>query len=191
MVLGLSLGILYAPCASAILAGVIVVTASEDFSAGRLAVALAYYLGAELAFWIGTLSYFFAPLWPPNMILFCALLLAPYRSWWLYIAAALPAHVIAETGMGMDPLALMGAFACNIALALSSAAALRRFSDGPPWLDTMAKAWTFILVVALGAPALVAPVDPAPEDVVTSHELRDEGRPGPVVDLSRRSDLLH
>jgi cytochrome c biogenesis protein CcdA/thiol-disulfide isomerase/thioredoxin len=44
--LGASLGILYAPCASAILAGVIVVTASQDFSSGRLAVALAYALGS-------------------------------------------------------------------------------------------------------------------------------------------------
>ena len=44
--LGASLGILYAPCASAVLAGVIVVTASQDFSAGRLAVALAYALGS-------------------------------------------------------------------------------------------------------------------------------------------------
>src|SRR5690348_13170629 len=46
VLLGLSLGILYAPCASAILAGVILVTASEDFSAGRLAVAFAYALGS-------------------------------------------------------------------------------------------------------------------------------------------------
>jgi cytochrome c biogenesis protein CcdA/thiol-disulfide isomerase/thioredoxin len=45
-ILGASLGILYAPCASAVLAGVIVVTASQDFSAGRLAVALAYALGS-------------------------------------------------------------------------------------------------------------------------------------------------
>src|SRR6516164_5242993 len=50
-----------------------------------LVVGVAYYVGAELAFWTGTLSYFFAPLWPPNMILFAALLQAPYRSWWIYV----------------------------------------------------------------------------------------------------------
>jgi cytochrome c biogenesis protein CcdA/thiol-disulfide isomerase/thioredoxin len=50
--LGLSLGILYAPCASAILAGVIVVTASQDFSAGRLAVALAYALGSATVLYL-------------------------------------------------------------------------------------------------------------------------------------------
>jgi PAS domain S-box-containing protein len=121
-----------------------------------LAVALVYYLGAELAFWIGTLSYFFAPLWPPNMVLFAALLQAPFRSWWLYVAAVFPAHIAAETGMGMEFLPLLGAFTCNAALALIAAAVLRRLSDGPPWIDSLTKAWRFIGVAALGAPALVA-----------------------------------
>ncbi len=123
--------------------------------ARAVAVGFAYYASAELAFWVGTLSYFFAPLWPPNMILFCALLQAPYRVWWLYLAAAFPAHIAAEAGMGMQTAPLLGAFASNVALALCSAAALRRLSNGPPWLDTLAKAWTFILVVAVAAPALV------------------------------------
>jgi signal transduction histidine kinase len=121
-----------------------------------LTAGVAYYVGAELAFWVGTLSYFFAPLWPPNMILFCALLMAPYRRWWLYVAAALPAHIAAETQVGMEAPAMMGAFACNLALALSGAAGLRRLSQGPPWLDTLAKAWMFILVSAVAAPAGVA-----------------------------------
>ncbi|MEZ5078730.1 MAG: cytochrome c biogenesis protein DipZ [Solirubrobacterales bacterium] len=43
---GASLGIVYAPCAGPILAGVITVSASQSFSAGRLAVALAYGLGS-------------------------------------------------------------------------------------------------------------------------------------------------
>lgn len=45
-VLGLSLGLVYAPCAGPILAGVITVSASQDFTAGKLAVALAYALGS-------------------------------------------------------------------------------------------------------------------------------------------------
>jgi len=44
--LGASLGILYTPCAGPILAGVITVSASQDFSAGRLAVALSYGIGS-------------------------------------------------------------------------------------------------------------------------------------------------
>jgi cytochrome c biogenesis protein CcdA/thiol-disulfide isomerase/thioredoxin len=43
---GLSLGLLYAPCAGPILAGVITVSASQSFDAGRLAVALSYGIGS-------------------------------------------------------------------------------------------------------------------------------------------------
>ena len=43
---GLSLGLVYAPCAGPILAGVITVSAAQDFSTGRLAVAFAYAIGS-------------------------------------------------------------------------------------------------------------------------------------------------
>src|SRR5499425_1095700 len=89
---------------------------------GPLLVALAYYLGAEAAFYIGTLSdQIFALFWPPNVILFCALLIVPQRVWWLYIAAAFPAHVVAELGVGMPVAQLIVAFATNCMVALLSA----------------------------------------------------------------------
>ncbi len=46
LLLGASLGLVYTPCAGPILAGVITVSASQDFTAGKLAVALAYALGS-------------------------------------------------------------------------------------------------------------------------------------------------
>jgi cytochrome c biogenesis protein CcdA/thiol-disulfide isomerase/thioredoxin len=46
---GLGLGLVYAPCAGPILAGVITVSASQSFTAGRLATALAYALGSAVA----------------------------------------------------------------------------------------------------------------------------------------------
>ena len=45
---GASLGLVYAPCAGPILAGVITVSASQSFSTGRLAVALAYGIGSAV-----------------------------------------------------------------------------------------------------------------------------------------------
>ena len=45
---GASLGLLYAPCAGPILAGVITVSASQSFSSGRLAVALSYGIGSAV-----------------------------------------------------------------------------------------------------------------------------------------------
>ncbi len=45
---GASLGLVYAPCAGPILAGVITVSASQPFTTGRLAVALSYGLGSAV-----------------------------------------------------------------------------------------------------------------------------------------------
>jgi cytochrome c biogenesis protein CcdA/thiol-disulfide isomerase/thioredoxin len=46
--MGLSLGVLYAPCAGPILAGVLTFSASQSFNGGRLAVVLAYALGSAI-----------------------------------------------------------------------------------------------------------------------------------------------
>ncbi len=48
VVVGASLGLVYAPCAGPILAGVITVSASQSFSTGRLAVALSYGIGSAV-----------------------------------------------------------------------------------------------------------------------------------------------
>ena len=52
VVVGASLGLVYAPCAGPILAGVITVSASQPFTAGRLAVALAYGLGSAAVLYL-------------------------------------------------------------------------------------------------------------------------------------------
>ena len=120
-------------------------------------VALAYYAGAEAAFYVGTLSdKIFAPFWPPNVILFCALLLAPERRWWLFIAATFPVHAIAEFGVGMPVGQMLVAFVTNCAVALLNAFIIRRLINGPPWLSDLRRASLFILVVAGVSPALAA-----------------------------------
>src|SRR6187455_780382 len=106
-----------------------------------LIVAIAYYLGAEIAFAIGTLSdKIFAPFWPPNIVLFCALLVTPRQHWWRFLLAVFPAHAIAELGVGMGPLQVVVAFATNSAVAATNAYAAQRFIGGPPWLDSLRKA---------------------------------------------------
>jgi cytochrome c biogenesis protein CcdA/thiol-disulfide isomerase/thioredoxin len=52
LLVGASLGLVYAPCAGPILAGVITVTASQPFTAGRLAVALAYAIGSAAVLYL-------------------------------------------------------------------------------------------------------------------------------------------
>src|SRR5262249_28317149 len=52
VVVGLSLGFVYAPCAGPILAGVITVSAAQPFTVGRLAVALSYGVGSAAALYL-------------------------------------------------------------------------------------------------------------------------------------------
>ena len=124
---------------------------------GPLLLALAYFIGAETAFYIGTMSdRVFALFWPPNVILFCALMIVPQRHWWRYVAAVLPAHVIAEIGVGMSTSQLLAAFATNGAVAVFNAYGVRRFMDGPPWFGNFSKALTYIVIAAGLGPALAA-----------------------------------
>jgi signal transduction histidine kinase len=119
-------------------------------------VAVAYYLGAEAAFGIGTLTQQFAPFWPPNVVLLCALLMAPKRLWPVLIAAVFPAHVLAEWGMAMPFPQVVAAFGCNVSVAVLNALALMRLVRGPPWLGSLRNASLYILLVVVAIPAVVA-----------------------------------
>jgi signal transduction histidine kinase len=124
---------------------------------GPLLVGVAYYLGAQAAFLVGTLSdRIFAPFWPPNIILFCALLLAPRSYWGLYIAATIPAHVAAELQVGMPPPQLVVAFLTNCAVAVINAVLVQWALKNPPWLNDFRKTLLYILITALAVPAVVA-----------------------------------
>ena len=120
-------------------------------------VAIAYFIGAETAFLVGTLSDdIFAPFWPPNVILFCALLLAPRRHWWIYIAAAFPAHVVAELGIGMPAPQWSVAFASNCVVAVLNAYLVQIALVEAPWLGSLRKASLYILITAVASPAVAA-----------------------------------
>src|SRR5215475_13646057 len=119
--------------------------------------AIAYYIGAEIAFWIGTLSdKIFAPFWPPNIVLFCALLMTPPRRWWIFILAAFPAHVAAALQVGMPTGQLLVAFATNCAVAIINAYAVQRLLVEPPWFGSIRKATAYVFITAFVSPALCA-----------------------------------
>ena len=119
-----------------------------------LAAAL-YYLTAKAAFLVGTLSVF-APFWPPNAVLFGLFLLVPWRRWWLYVLAVLPAHALAELGVGMGLAQLLLAFATNVLVSATSAAAVHYFLPSPPWLRTVRGALIYILVAVVISPTFAA-----------------------------------
>lgn len=122
-----------------------------------LVVAAAYFLAAEAAFFIGTLSdRVFAPFWPPNIVLFCALLITPPRRWWLYILTTFPAHAVVELGVGMDMPQLVAAFVTNCAVAAVNAYAMQQLVGGAPWLDSLKKATLYIVITAVVSPSACA-----------------------------------
>ena len=117
----------------------------------------AYLIAAELAFFVGTLSdKIFAPFWPPNIVLLSALLLAR-RGWrWIAVLAAFPAHVIAETKIGMSLSVLLAAFATNLAVAALSAAVIQSRLVERPWFATFRSTASFVFIVGFVCPAVVA-----------------------------------
>ena len=124
---------------------------------GPILVSVAYFLGAESAFVVGTLSdRIFAPFWPPNVILFAVLLRAPVSRWWLYVVAVVPAHVLAELHIGMQLVPMAVALATNCMVAVLCALAVRQQLEGAPWFGTLRKASLYVIVTALVVPALVA-----------------------------------
>jgi PAS domain S-box-containing protein len=122
-----------------------------------LLVAVAYFVGAEAAFLIGRLSdRIFAPFWPPNVVLLCALLLASERRWWIYLLAAFPAHVLAEWQVGMPAAQLLVAFGTNCSVAMLNALAIRKILGVPPWPGKLRTASYYIAVTAVVSPAICA-----------------------------------
>jgi signal transduction histidine kinase len=122
-----------------------------------LVTAAAYYLSAEAAFFIGTLSdKIFAPFWPPNIVLFCALLFSPVRRWWLPLVAAFPAHVLAEWSIGMAGPALLIAFATNCLVAAANAAAVLYFIGDSHWFADLRRVSAYIFFTVFCCPAIAA-----------------------------------
>jgi two-component system, LuxR family, sensor kinase FixL len=130
-------------------------------AATALLVAAAYFLGAKAG-----LVFRFPPattsvIWPPNSILTAVLLLAAPRRWWIYLLAALPAHLAAELPAGWPSALVLGLFVTNCSEALIAAVFVRRFSDAPARLDTLRRVVVFVLGAVLLAPFLSTFADAA------------------------------
>lgn len=121
-----------------------------------LAVALAVGL-ALVAARLVTMQWLMIPgvtriafLWPPTLFLLVALLLSPYRRWWLLVAAS---FIAALTTMGEAGLAMvMTAEAMNSAQALVAAGLLRLLAIGGRDLETVRGMVGYLAIAACIAP---------------------------------------
>ena len=90
-----------------------------------LLVSCGYYAGAKLGLALTFSPHPISVLWPPNAILFAALLLLPTRAWWIAIVAALPAHVLAELHDGIPGRMVLCWYVSNVSEAMIGAGAAR------------------------------------------------------------------
>jgi signal transduction histidine kinase len=121
-------------------------------AATALLVSVAYYVGASVGLSLRISPSGLSLLWPPNAILTATLLLAPVRRWWIYLLAALPAHLIAELGIDWPLSLILAFFGIVCSEALIAAVFVRRFSDAPTRFDTLHRVGVFIAGAALIAP---------------------------------------
>src|SRR4051812_5819548 len=119
-------------------------------------VAGGYFLGSVLGLSLRFPAAHVSALWPPNAILLAALLVAPRRRWWIYLLAALPAHLLGQGLMGIPLPVVLITFAGNTAEDLLSVLAILRFLGEPKRFDRLRAVILIMLLGGLLVPALVS-----------------------------------
>ena len=96
-------------------------------------------------------------LWAPNALLLAVLLLAPRRSWWVYLLAVLPAHVaVLLSQEGALAARVVIQYGANCATALIGALALSAVVPGLRRIDSTRSALAFILLGGVLAPLITS-----------------------------------
>jgi integral membrane sensor domain MASE1 len=104
-------------------------------SLGALLVALAYYAGSQLGFFLKPAHSTIATFWPPSAILLAAFLLARTRMWWIFLLAVLPAHLVVQLP-GTSLATTLGWFIANTSGPLLGAAIIRRLKKENALFDS-------------------------------------------------------
>lgn len=116
-----------------------------------LLVSIAYYVGAKVGFALTFHPNPVSTLWPPNSIVFAALLLSPVRWWWFILLAAFPAHLLTQLNADIPIAMILSWFASNCSEALIGALIVRFLVKGPLRLDSTYQVAMFIAAVMVSA----------------------------------------
>ena len=111
----------------------------------------AYYLGARLGLALTSLPSPVSVLWPPNAILFAAMLVVPIKLWWAVIAAALPAHLIAELQSSVPVPMVTCWFISNVTEAMIGATCVRLLTRKPLTFNTLRDVSAFLCAAFVAA----------------------------------------
>ena len=118
--------------------------------AAAVLVGAAYYVGAKIGFALTFSSFAVSTLWPPNSILFAALLLSRPRHWWTFLLAAFPAHLLVQLNADIPVTMLLCWYVSNCTEALIGASILRYLTKSEVRFDNTHHVSMFIFVAFLG-----------------------------------------
>jgi signal transduction histidine kinase len=114
-----------------------------------LLVSLAYYIGAKIGFVLTFSPHPVSTLWPPNAILFAALLLTPVRWWWFLLLAVFPAHFLVQDNAEIPRQMMLCWYISNCTEGLIGASVFRYLVKEAK-LDTTYHVGIFLFVAILG-----------------------------------------
>ena len=138
-------------------------------SLAALLVAVSYYAGSELGFFLKPAYSTIATFWPPSAILLAAFLLAPTQMWWVFLLAVFPAHLLAQVGGDTTLLTALGWFIANTCGPLLAAACIRHFKKDKTLFDSLQGISVF-LTFGVFLPAVVKSILNALAAVETGRE---------------------
>jgi PAS domain S-box-containing protein len=121
-------------------------------------VGIGYYLGAKIGFALTFEPHPISTLWPPNSILLAGLVLAPFRWWWIFLLAVLPAHFLIQLQSGVPAPMMLCWFVSNSSEAVIGALCLRYMNKGPLRFDSIRQV-AILVVAAVLAPFLSSFLD--------------------------------
>jgi len=115
-----------------------------------LLVGLSYYIGAKIGFALTFKSEPVSTLWPPNSILFAALLMSRPRTWGFLLLAAFPAHLLVQLNADIPLTMTLCWYVSNCSEALIGASVLCYLTQCEVRFDNTRHVSLFIVAALLG-----------------------------------------
>jgi signal transduction histidine kinase len=124
-------------------------------------VGVSYYFGTRIGFLLTPGQRSISVFWPPNAILFAALLLAPTQMWWALLLAVLPVHLFAQMQAGVPVWTAFGWFLSNTGEALVGVICINRFGTGKRSFNSVRGVLAFLSFGVILAPLVTSFLDAA------------------------------
>ena len=95
-----------------------------------------------------------SPFWFPDAVLLCALLKTKPRNWWIVLLPILPIRLYLAWSLPFPLWFILATVALDVSRSIAGALILRRVLVNPIRLGTVREFLVFLLVAAIGLPAL-------------------------------------